>query len=461
MSIGTSSLMGPITAGIISSASTLTKPYCLLTTNATAFVLDGSVTPTLFYPITSVGITSFSSGGVGVTTVTTPNKLVNGNSVTISGATLPAFNGTFTISGVTTSSFNIPVSYSASTGGSWILSGCASFPLNNNYNLAAGVVYLDGTVYVMTTTGRIYGSDIENVLSWNALNYTSKSSEPDGGVALSKHLNWVVAMGNWSTEFFYNSGGTYPASPLSRNDSSKLEIGCANGYSVVQFENTLMWIGQSRETGRAIYMLDGTTPIKVSTASVERYLNGDNLVVVNAFAITIAGHTFYVLNLDRTGINLIYDLNEKLWYQWSSYIATDQAETDFMGRFFASLFGVSYTLDIYNGHLLIFDNNTYEDDGYAINTRIVTPLIDGGNSTTKFFDSLQVVADKQSTTVQIRHTDDDYNTWSNYRTVTMSDTRPLLWSLGSSRRRAFELLHTDNTGLRIEAIELNVTEGSS
>ena len=457
MAIGTAVTLGIISQGTLTFAQTLTKPWLFLNNKTSAYAVDGSVSPTTFQSLTLVGISGYS--GSTSTTITSPNSLANGDSVTISGATHAAFNGTFTVSGVTSTSFVISVAYAASTGGSWIRTSASGFPLNNGYYLAAGAVYLDGTVYCMTTTGRIYGSAIEDVLTWNALNYISKSSEPDGGVAIAKHLNWVVAMGAYSTEFFYNAGGTYPASPLLRNGDAKLEIGCANGFSVVQFENTLMWIGQSKETGKGVFMLDGVSPTKVSTPAIEHYLNSDGLTIVNAFALTIAGHTFYILNLDTTEITFCYDLNENLWYQWSSNVGG--VEQDLVGRFFTSLYGVSYCLNSYNGALSTFSNSSYQDYYEPINTRIVTPILDGGSTMTKFFESLQVVGDKASTTVQIRHTDDDYNTWTNYRTVNMNDVRPVLWTLGSSRRKAFELLHTDNTGLRIEAIELNVTEGSS
>ena len=457
MATGTAVTLGTVSQGTLTFAQTLTKPWLFLNNKTSAYAVDGSVSPTTFQSLTLVGISGYS--GSTSTTITSHNSLANGDSVTISGATYAAFNGTFTVSGVTSTSFVISVAYAASTGGSWIRTSAAGFPLNNGYSLAAGAVYSDGTVYCMTTTGRIYGSAIEDVLTWNALNYISKSSEPDGGVALAKHLNWIVAMGAHSTEFFYDAGGTYPTSPLLRNDASKIEIGCANGYSVVQFENNLMWVGVSRETGNGVFMLDGVSPIKVSTPVIEKYLNADGLTIVNAYAITIAGHTFYVMNLDTTEITLIYDLNENLWYQWSSTVGG--VEQDFVGRFFTSLYGVSYCLNPYNGALSVFDINTYQDEYQTTNTRIVTPQIDGGSTITKFFESLQVVGDRATTTVQIRHTDDDYNTWTNYRTVNMNDVRPVLWTLGSSRRKAFELLHTDNTGLRLEAIELNVVEGSS
>jgi len=42
-----------------------------------------------------------------------------------------------------------------------------------------GVVYLDGTIYVMNSQGVIFGSDLNNPTSWSALNFISANSEAD------------------------------------------------------------------------------------------------------------------------------------------------------------------------------------------------------------------------------------------------------------------------------------------
>ena len=323
--------------------------------------------------------------------------------------------------------------------------------------LASGAVYLDDMVFVMTTTGRIYNSAIENPTSWGALDYISKTAEPDGGVAIAKHLSFILTWGSWSTEFFYNAG-IATGSPLDRAASYKANIGCASGDSVVTFAQTVAWLGQAQETGRAVYMMEGTTPIKISTAAVERYLNASTLVSLDAFALTIAGHTLYVLNLPDLNITLVCDINEKRWYQWS----TDSAGSDIVWKYgdFASLGGVSYVQNRTTGKLSTLSTTVYQEEGNNINYRIVTPRIDMKSNKRKFWKALEVIGDKTAGTLQVRHSDDDYTTWSSYRNIDISLERPILRQLGSARRRAYELFCTSNVAIKLQAIELVITEGT-
>lgn len=335
-----------------------------------------------------------------------------------------------------------------------------NFPTNQipAFTLATGCVYLDNRVYVMTTTGRIYNSASEDATSWGALDYISKQREPDGGTALAKHLNYLVAFGKYSAEFFYDNANP-TGSPLARNDTAVLEIGCAAGNSVVQFEQTLVWVGQTRDTGRAVYMLEGFAPIKVSGKAVEYFLQAATMTGVRAYAYAIPGHSFYVLTFKVINVTLVYDLNEKTWYQWTS----DHSGTEdcFDDEFFTSLSGVSYVLDKSSGILAKMGTSYYRDHSDPINFRVVTPLIDGNTNSTKFFSSLELIGDKVNTTVSLKHTDDDYNTWTTYRTVDMNLSRPIIRQLGKSRRRAYDVWHTDNTSLRLQGIELSVRGGTS
>jgi hypothetical protein len=42
----------------------------------------------------------------------------------------------------------------------------------------------------------------------------------------------------------------------------------------------------------------------------------------------------------------------------------------------------------------------------------------------------------------------------------MNTVRPIIRQLGASRRRAYEIYHTDNTPLRIAGLELTIVGGS-
>jgi len=183
-----------------------------------------------------------------------------------------------------------------------------------------GVAALDGTFYVMDANGKINGSEINDCLTWSALNFLQCQMEPDNGVYLTRLLNFIVAFGTYTTEFFYDAGNA-TGSPLSPYTSSMLNIGCAVATSVVQSNNQIFFIGVSKQKGRSVYALTGTTPEIISTASIERLLNADDLAAISSFSVKISGHNFYVLTLGTLGITLAFDLVMRDWKEWTSLTA--------------------------------------------------------------------------------------------------------------------------------------------
>ena len=320
-------------------------------------------------------------------------------------------------------------------------------------------------------SARIYGSASENPTSWSALNFISAASDPDSGIAITKHLNYLVVFGQWSTEFFYNAGTPGTGSPLAVNQGAKLEIGCANGYSVATAEHTVLWVGNSMTNGKSVYMLVGLTPTRVSTKYIDKFLNDSPMTAsdsIRSYIFKIAGHTLYVLTLDDINKTFVYDIDEKKWYNWTSQTGdtdgTNGTETYFKLTSYTGM--TEYAPAIYlqgdhDGKIYQLDMDYLNDAGDAIYFRAVSPIVDSGSTKRKFYRKIEAVGDKVSGTLKIRKTDDDYQTWSTYRNVTLSDTRPILWQYGSARRRAWEVFSSDSIAIRLKALELEFDIGET
>lgn len=191
-------------------------------------------------------------------------------------------------------------------------------------NTVRGLAYLDGTYYVMDSEGTIYGSDIQDPYNWDALNFINPEVEYDGGVAIAKYLNYLLAFGTWSTEVFYDAANLAPGSPLSKMDNAFVSAGCASAESIVLTEGSVLWVAQAKEgsgaasAGRSVLMMTGFQTQKISTVFVERILNADNMSDLRAFAFKQNGHSFYVLTLADSDLTLVYDFSSQLWFQWTS-----------------------------------------------------------------------------------------------------------------------------------------------
>ena len=322
--------------------------------------------------------------------------------------------------------------------------------------LAAGAVYLDGYTVVATKLGQIFSSDPEYPMLWNPLNTVAVESDPDYLVAIVKHFNFIVAFGEWSTEFFYDAANA-SGSPFLRQDSYKNEIGCADGDSLVQFQQSVIYVGKSKTHGKSVYMLDGFTPKIISDQYIEKYLNADTNTNIQSFAFRIAGHTFYVMTLPNLDKTFVHDVDQKVWYEWTSYYSgAEHAFKVWTATEFAT--GV-YGVDPISGALYQIDTETYTDNTQHIYWRVVTNNIDAGTRHRKFFESGEIIGDKVSGTMSINFSSDDYVNFSAVRTVLLDNPRSIIWQLGQSRYRAYQFLVTDDIPLRLSSFEMSVQGG--
>ena len=414
----------------------------------------------------------------------------------------------------------------------WYLTGTtltqisdADYPIET----VPGVIYLDGTFYVMNRAGEIRGSDIEDPSAWNSLNFIGSEAEPDTGIAIAKILNYLVALGEWSIEAFQNVNNPAPGSPLARIDGAYRQWGCASAGSVAYIENGLVFMSQSKLRGREVVRMLGLEIEKISTPSVEKVLLADDLSTAHSFCFKAGGHSFYVLTLVNTAVTLVCDLATKMWYQWSSLIAgsaqtltsvtssgttatatlaahgysdgqvvliagANQAGyngTFIIRRVSANVFtypvasglvtpatgtitATGYT-DGYFRYINYVDNQgtdvvqhvsdgllyqigtTYTNDNdIRINTRARTGTYNGQTLNNKTFPVLRIDADNVSANAYVRWTDDDYSSYNLFRTIPLSNNRKELRNLTRSRRRAFEVMHSDNSTFIASALELDV-----
>ena len=415
--------------------------------------------------LTTVNITNPGTGYVTSPTVTVGTAWAPSTAVTL-GQQLGAGANLYTVvvAGTTGTSAPTHISGTATDGTATLL--WAGIPatvtcLLNGFpsgSIVPGTAYFDTYVFIMTEDGKIWNSEPNDPTKWDALNYVTAEAEPDKGVALAKHFNYLVAFGQWSTEFFYDAGSTV-GSPLLPNQTFRIEFGCANGNSVVEMQQTVVWVAVGRNTGRTVLMLDGTRPVQISDVSIERILNQSSLTNVRSYSLKISGHYFYVLNLLDDDLTLVCDIKSKQWSIWTSFV--DGQENILDGVFYTSYNNEGYALDNDNGVLYNVSEHNYTDLVGPIQFRIRTPLIDADSTMRKFIGRLEVVGDKIGATLRIRHTDDDYQNWSQYRNVDLSATRSVLYQNGNFRRRAYEFFCTDNQPIRLQACEMDLDAGTN
>lgn len=319
-------------------------------------------------------------------------------------------------------------------------------------------VYADGYLFLAhANSGDIQNSDLDDPQSWQTDNFITAEMYPDNVTGLARQNNQVVAMGENSAEFFYDAANA-TGSPLARNDGAAQQIGCINHNTLMSFDKTLMFVGQSGIGGRAVWTFEGFKPVKVSIEWVDKLLDSEGSSLSNAHAmmIRISGHMFYVLNL--TSRTIVYDTEEKMWHEWSSN--NSGSHDVFKCNYSCDYTGYPLMQHISNGKMYQFNPTIYQDDGTNILFEAMTSLVDFETINMKTINRFSLVCDQTSasTLATIVYTKDDYNTWSTARTVDLS-LRPFLTRLGRFRRIAFKVTHADNYPVRIEDIEVDYNMG--
>lgn len=318
-------------------------------------------------------------------------------------------------------------------------------------------VFLDGYIFLsQTDTDKIFNCDVDLPASWNPIMFISAEMYPDNIVALGRQNNQLVAFGENSIEFFFDAANVNQ-SPLARNDGASQQVGCAGFNSTTSFEQNMLFVGESELGGRAVWQIEAFQPKKVSIEWVDRLIDaeGTNLVNCNAFILRQGGHQFYVLNL--TTRTVVYDLEEKMWHEWSTNSSGSHAP--FSCLFSCDYSGSALMQHTSNGKVYKFDPTSYQDDGTAILVEAVTSLIDFDDNDRKVCHSFVLICDRTSVTSNafVSYSDNDYVTWSTPRAVDISN-RPFLMRLGMFRRRAFKVTYIDNFPFRVEALELYINK---
>jgi hypothetical protein len=194
-------------------------------------------------------------------------------------------------------------------------------------NTTRGCAFLDGRFFVMNPPGEIYQSALENAASWAALEFIGTQIEPDQGVYLAKHNNYLAAFKQYSTEFFYDAANA-TGSILAPVQNAAFKVGCASDASVKEMAGTVVWMGQTKDGfGRGIFRLNGMAPEKISTPQIDKILNADSLATVYSWSANVGSHLLYGLTLVTTGVTLVYDFTTQLWSFFTYLVSSGVTKT--------------------------------------------------------------------------------------------------------------------------------------
>jgi hypothetical protein len=211
-------------------------------------------------------------------------------------------------------------------------------------------------------TGRWYYSDLNDLTTWNALNFFTAEGDADFLVRVFVDKNEILFFGTDTLEFWRLVGGD---DVFSYNTYA--QRGCIAPFSVAAEDNSVFWVGNDK----MVYRIDGYRPARISTHAIEEWIEGAPSPEDGyAFIYTFRGHKFYVLTFPGYGTRQ-YDISNGLWYVAETW---DEAEWKIIG-------GAGRAVDFYltPSAIVMLDGTVNTDEGGIMERGGVSaPLYFGG-----------------------------------------------------------------------------------
>lgn len=292
--------------------------------------------------------------------------------------------------------------------------------------------------------GEFAVSNLNDGLAFDAFDFATAEANGDPLVACYANHGELWLFGTETIEPWGSSGvSDFPFAPI---QSAKIERGCSAPFSITNYDNTMVWVGDDR----IVYRANGYTPLRISTHPIEQLLqDSGDLSGLQGSWHTISGHAFFMLK--NPGYwTFLYDAATGMWHERIT--------------FGLDWWVYGYPINVYNSVLVGGDNgNLYRmnetaatDAGSTIAFDVMSPQ-SFGNTARVFINRLQAdmqtgcgLNDGQGSNPQAMLTwsKDGGRTWSSDHWRSMGkigeyDRRVIWRRLGQCFQIMFRLVVTD------------------
>jgi len=279
------------------------------------------------------------------------------------------------------------------------------------------VCFIDGYFMFTTGDGRCFASAL-NDTAINPSTFITAEGRPDGLLRAVASADLYLA-GTDSIEVWHDTAESAPAFPFSR--AIVIPKGIIGRYAVSGFENGfdkgIVFVGSDR----VVYVLDGYTPRKTSTADVDRAIGdfiegGGDASGIELFPYVVGGHSCVVVQC--AAFTWVLDTDTGTWFERRSYLAPNWRATGAVAAFDKWISG-----DARTGDLVEISEYARDEVGeplmWTVESAPVSAFPNRLAVTRASFDVAQGVgradgADPMQTdpTIAISHSDDGGTTWS-------------------------------------------------
>jgi len=305
-----------------------------------------------------------------------------------------------------------------------------------------------------TDSGRFYISSLLDGLAWDALDFATAESNPDNLLAVARSAGQLFLLGSQTFEIWTNTGAS--AFPFQRISGAIGDVGILAPHSVIDLDNTLIWVGQDKNGKGVVYRTQGFRPQRVSTEAIEIVLqSAENPENMRGWLYQQDGHTFYVITGGGLGTSLCLDLSTNLWHE-RAYLNGDGEFEQHLAADCMFAFGKHLVCDRRNGNVYDMRLDVYSDNGEAIARERTYTHISDENREIRYnrveigFETGVGLQSGQGSNplVSLQLSKDGARTWSDWFTASIGETgqyqtRVVFRRLGIADQMTFRIRITD------------------
>lgn len=255
------------------------------------------------------------------------------------------------------------------------------------FRVSDTVVFQDGLFVFSSSDGKVFfNSNLNNPFQYDGLDVGAANVDPDRIVALHVNHNELFVCGSETIELFDNVGGA--GFPYIRIEGANIQKGVHAKFSLVEFDNTFMFIGGGLNEKSSIWKVTGSSSVvKLSTSAIDNAIQEFTTdEISNAFAWTYAsgGNFFAGFTFESSRIpckTFVFDATTSALAGQSTWHERQSGVTDNSWRVnsIVSAYGKLLVGDAQGGNIGFIDKANFTEYGNVmVQERSSQPFSAGG-----------------------------------------------------------------------------------
>lgn len=211
--------------------------------------------------------------------------------------------------------------------------------------------------------------------AWDALDFATAESNPDGLVRVFSDNGQVVLAGGQTTEYWGNNGGTdFPFTPIK---GATQEFGLVARWSLCKWNAGIAGLFKASSNAQAqVMFIQGYVPKPISNPEMDFIFNGYATISdATAYSYMLGGHPMFQINFPTALKSWLYDGLSGLW----SPLEYGLNEERHRGELALPFINRTLIADFENGNIYTLDPDAYTDNGAAIAREIISRHVFHGN----------------------------------------------------------------------------------